>query len=568
MLKYLHIKDFILIDDLEIEFSQGLNILTGETGAGKTIIVGALNAVLGERVTSESIRPGASRGIIRAMFEIKSGRIEEELHKYGLALANQELLLQREILETGKHICRINGQIVTLGVLTEVGRQLVDLHGQHQHQSLLNPATQLELLDRYGNLQVRVEEVANLYKQFTGLISELQKLRINEEEKARQIDLLRFELEEITMAKLKLNEDTELEAEANILRHSEKLYQLAHQSCQILSEAEGGAIIPQLYQVIKKLTSMQAFDSSVAQYLNTAEENYYQLQGLVGDLNSYLNRREFSPERLEEVELRLNLIAKLRYKYGQTIPEILSYADKAAQKIALLIHQEERIEELKGEIEKTIAQLEPTANQLSEDRGAVASILQTEIVKELADLGMKKTLFEISLLTKEDAHSQLKLKHQPVRITSRGFDEVEFQLSPNPGHPLRPLANIASGGELSRVMLAIKTILAKVDEIPTLIFDEIDTGVGGKIGQQVGQKLKHISQSRQVICITHLPQIAVQAETHLYVEKRVINEKTQTTVKPLTEQEQINELALLLDGHEITETSLQHAKELLSRRLL
>ncbi len=566
MLRYLYVKDFVLIDELEVGFNPGLNILTGETGAGKTIIIGALNAVLGERITAQYIRVGSERGIIRALFEVEGEFLEKVLYGYGLTLDDKNLILQREIIkETGKHICRINGQIVTLGILTEIGKRLVDIHGQHEHQSLLNPSTQLKMLDRYGNLQSEVEKVADLYKQLTNLAKKLQKLTLNEEEKEKELKLLKFELEEIRQSNLQPEEEEQLKSEVKILRNREKLYQWAQESCQHLEEFEGIAILPNLYQVIKKLILMKEFDDSLSESLKSAQNHYYQLQELSRSLKSYLHRIEFEPHRLEKIEVRLDLLAKLKYKYGQTIEEILSYADKISQKIDAFTHQEEDIKMITEELNKTISQLEPLSNWLSESRERVAQDLQLQIVRELTDLGMKKTVFEIKLQAKKDENSLLKLNGQPKKITSTGFDEVEFLISPNPGQPLKPLAHIASGGELSRVMLAIKSILAQVDEIPTLIFDEIDTGIGPKMGQKVGQKLFHISQSRQIVCITHLPQIAAYADTHLYVEKRIEDEKAQTQVKRLSQKEHIYELALLLDGDEISETSLKHAQELLEK---
>lgn len=582
MLKYLYIKDFILIDELEIEFSSGLNILTGETGAGKTIIIDALNVVLGERVTAECIRPGTTRAIIKALFEIEHGQLKNDLQEYGFDIDEQYLILQREILNTGKHICRVNGQIFTLGVLTDIGKRLVDLHGQHQHQSLLNSNTQLKLLDRYGNLQDHVEKTAVLYKQTNSLIYDLHNLTVNEKEKTRQLDLLRFELEEINQANLQVEKDSQLEAEIKILRNAEKIHRLTNESCQFLSESENNGIISNLYQVIKRLTLIEGFDQTATESLNIAQETYYQLEKLSEILTDYLHHTRFDPNRLEEVESRLNLITKLKYKYGQTIEEILSYAQQAEKKINTFIHQEEEIERITKEINMSILQLEPLANQLSVLRKEVSQTLQSKIMNELADLGIKKTVFEINLHYKRDDHSRVNLNGQPTRINANGFDNVEFFISTNPGQPLKPLANIASGGELSRIMLAIKTILAQVDEISTLIFDEIDNGVGGQIAQKVGQKLKHISQltedkaqatvsPKQVICITHLPQIAAYAQTHFYVEKCIIGEKTQTRVKKLNRTEQIRELALLLggsisdDGHEISETSLKHAEEILEK---
>ncbi|MFH1563252.1 MAG: DNA repair protein RecN [Nitrospirota bacterium] len=566
MLSQLHIKDFVLIDELEIEFSEGLNILTGETGAGKTIIIDAINAVLGERVTTDYIRCGSERSVISALFEIKENAgVKEVLANYGLPLLEENLLLQREILSSGKHLCRINDKLVALGTLVDVGKSLVDIHGQHEHQSLLNQATQLILLDKYGELQNLRLEVSRIYHQFTGLNQRLAQLSINEQEKVRQLDLLKFELEEINQANLTLDEDEKLDQEAKILRNAEKLHLLAQEAYQLLYGLETHSINTNFYQVVKKLSSIVELDPSLKESAQTAQNLSFQLEILTKELDNYIQRIEFNPAKLEEVEARLDLLNKLKRKYGGTINVIFEYKDKITAQIDSITHNEEEIEGIKNQLSQIISLLELKAGELSKRRKESAAKLADEIVIQLSDLGMNKSQFRVEITAKEGPESPIKIDGKTVKINSTGVDVVEFLISPNVGEPLKPLANIASGGEISRVMLAIKTILARVDEIPTLIFDEIDTGIGGKIGQNVGAKLSHISQSRQVICITHLPQIAAYAQTHLYVEKKVIGNKTQTQVNKLDKVSRIKELAALLDGHEISPTSLKHAEELLGK---
>jgi len=564
MLSRVHIKDFVLIDDLEIEFSPGFNVLTGETGAGKTIIIDAINAVLGERVTTDYIRSGSEKSIISALFEIQETTpVKEILQNYGISMSDQNLLLEREILSTGKHICRLNGKLVTLNILAEVSKNLVDIHGQHQHQSLLHKATQLTLLDKYGGLAEQSLEVSKIYKQFTDLNQRLNTISLNEQEKARYLDLLKFEQEEINQANLTIGEDEKLEQEVKILRNAEKLHLLAQEAYQLLYGPE--TITTTFYEVIKRLSSIVELDLSLKEAKQTAQNLYYQLEYLSTQLDNYIQKIQFDPHKLEEIETRLDLVNKLKRKYGNTIQAIFEYKDKITHQINSITSDEEEREKIKVQLATTSSLLELKANQLSQRRKEVANKLAHEILLQLSDLGMKKAQFEVKIEVKEDVNSPIRCKTKPVRVSSTGIDIIEFLISPNVGERPKPLADIASGGEISRIMLALKTILAKVDEIPTLIFDEIDTGIGGKIGQQVGAKLNHISHSRQVICITHLPQIAAYAQNHLRVEKKVKNNKTQTQVTKLDRAERINELALLLDGHEVSTISLKHAEELLAR---
>ncbi|MEW6619475.1 MAG: DNA repair protein RecN [bacterium] len=564
MLSRLHIKDFVLIDDLEIEFSPGLNIFTGETGAGKTIIIDAINTVLGERVKTDYIRTGSEKSVISALFEIKENSvIKNLLETYGIPLSDQNLLLEREILSSGKHLCRINGKLVTLNVLAQLGENLVDIHGQHQHQSLLNQNTQLNLLDEYGEFNELSREVNQIYRQFTALIDRLNTLSFENQERVRQLDLLKFEHEEIDQANLTPGEDEELEQEVKILRNAEKLHILAQETYHLLYGTE--AINANFYQVQKKLSEITELDPSLKEPLQMAQNLYYQLEELTRQVDNYTQKIKFDPAKLEEIESRLDLMSKLKRKYGGTISAILEYKEKITTQINSITYNEEEIDNLKKQLAEITVLLEVKINKLSQKRKEVAHKLANEIILQLSDLGMKKAQFEVKIEAKQQSDSLIKLDGMPVKVTSTGADLIEFLISPNVGEALKPLADIASGGEISRVMLAIKTILAQVDEIPTLIFDEIDTGIGGTIGQKVGAKLKHISHSRQVICITHLPQIAAYAQIHLYVEKKVVGSKTQTYVRKLDKTARLNELALLLDGHEISPTSLKHAEELLEK---
>ncbi|MDI6780797.1 MAG: DNA repair protein RecN [bacterium] len=594
MLTQLYIENFVLVEQLTINFKPGLNIFTGETGAGKTIIISALNAILGERVTIDLIRTGEERAVITGMFTIDTPSIHEILKEAGISVVGNgdELLLQREIQQNGKHICRINGRPVTLGMLSDVGRTLIDIHGQHQHQSLLSPQVQLHLLDRYGGLLELKEQVNHIYRQFTELIEELKRLSINETEKMRQMSLLSFEIDEINRAKLQLNEDDSITEEIHLLHHAQRLNTLAIKAYETLYESDG-AIYSKMYQVLKNIHEIAEIDTSMQANVSEAEGCYYQIEALAFRLKEYAGKCCTDSARLEECEARLDLINNLKRKYGQDIERILFYGDEAAKRLNAITHQEEEMARIETEKQKIADILSQMASTLSQKRQEASKKLMLEVENELRELAMKHCQFLVDLRQVEkatgsrqdtrdeyllpvisavSADTECKEQSRPfptaMKIFSHGFDEACFLICPNLGETARPLSDIASGGELSRIMLAIKGILAKVDEIPTLVFDEIDTGVGGKTAQMVAEKLKSIGQSHQVICITHLPMIASFADHHLYVEKKVSKEnRTTTQVKPLDNTERIHEIAIMLGGGStsgnVSEASLRHAEELI-----
>lgn len=583
MLTQLYIENFVLVEQLTIDFKPGLNIFTGETGAGKTIIISALNAILGERVTVDLIRTGEEKAIITGMFTIDTP-IHEMLKEAGILFEGDELLLQREIQQNGKHICRINGRPVTLSMLSDVGKSLIDIHGQHQHQSLLSPQVQLHLLDRFGGLLEIRAQVADIYQQFMEITKELNRLSINEAEKAKQISLLSFEIDEIDRAKLQLNEDNSIIDEIHLLHHAQRLHTLAIQAYETLYEADG-AIYPKLYQVLKNIQEIAEIDTSMRGDATEAEGCYYQIEALSLRLKGYADRICFDPIRLEECEARLDVISNLKRKYGQDIEKILIYRDEAEKRLKAIVHQEEEMARIEAERQKIADILSQTASTLSHKRQEASSMLCHEVETELRELSMKHCQFLVDLRMIEEGEGRQStggswqkkgvdkciptFEGKGMKIFTSGFDEAQFLICPNIGELPRPLADIASGGELSRIMLAIKGILAKVDEIPTLVFDEIDTGVGGKTAQIVAEKLKCISQSHQVICITHLPMIASFADHHFYVEKKVSAEnRTTTQVKILDNTTRVHEIAIMLGGAgpsgNVSDASLRHAQELIT----
>ncbi|MFH1897610.1 MAG: DNA repair protein RecN [Candidatus Desantisbacteria bacterium] len=578
MLTQLYIENFVLVEQLTIDFKPGLNIFTGETGAGKTIIISALNAVLGERVTTDLIRTGAERAIITGLFTVDNPSIPEMLKEAGITYDGDELLLQREIQQSGKHICRINGRPVTLSMLILIGKSLIDIHGQHQHQSLLSPQVQLHLLDRYGGLLDIRSQVGEIYQQFMELTRELNRLSINETEKAKQISLLSFEIDEIDRTNLLPDEDNSITEEIHLLHHAQRLHLLAAESHETLYSSDG-AIYPKLYQVLKNIQEIAGIDASMQNEVTEAEGCYYQIEALSFRLKEYAEKCCFDPIRLEECEARLNAINNLKRKYGQGIEDILTYRNKAEKQLKAINHQEEEVARIEAERQIVAGVLSQAATTLSHKRQESSAKLMYEIENELQELSMKNCQFLVDLKMVEEVGSRqsavsrketgeyllltvnCQLSTVNCKIFPHGFDEAQFLICPNIGEVPRPLADIASGGELSRIMLAIKGILARVDEIPTLVFDEIDTGVGGKTAQKVAEKLKHISQSHQVICITHLPMIASFADHHLHVEKTISQDRTTTLVRPLDQNERITEIACMLGG--VSETSLMHAQELI-----
>ncbi|MEK7275305.1 MAG: DNA repair protein RecN [Candidatus Desantisbacteria bacterium] len=555
MLTQLYIENFVLVEQLTIDFKTGLNIFTGETGAGKTIIISALNAILGERVTVDLIRTGEEKAVITGMFTADTPAIYEMLKEAGISISGNgdELLLQREIQQNGKHVCRINGRPVTLSMLSDVGRALIDIHGQHQHQSLLSPQVQLYLLDRFGGLLELKEQVNNIYRQFIGLKEELKKLSINEIEKEKQMSLLSFEIDEINRANLQLNEDTAIIEEIHLLHHVQKLNTLSMKAYETLYESDG-AIYSSMYQVLKNISEIAEIDASMQSNVSEAEGCYYQIEALAFRLKEYAEKCCANPARLEECEARLNVINNLKRKYDQDIANILSYRDEAVKRLNTITHQEEEMARIEAEKQKAAGILSQMAATLSQKRRESSKKLMQMVENELRELAMKHCQFIVDLRMTEEAkgsghEASVTFEGKEMKIFPYGFDEARFLICPNPGEAAKPLSDIASGGELSRIMLAIKGILAKVDEIPTLVFDEIDTGVGGKTAQMVAEKLKSIGQSHQVICITHLPMIASFADHHLYVEKKVSKEnRTITQVRTIEGEERVYEIATMLGG--------------------
>ena len=558
MLVELHVTNFALIDHLDLTFGAGLNILTGETGAGKSIIIDALGLALGERAGVDLVRTGAQRATVEAVFDLTGAPVEvrQRLAEAGLDGGEEEdtLLVTRELVRAGgKSQCRINGRLMPVAVLKEIAEGLVDVHGQHEHQSLLSSDRHIDILDNWcgkGALALRAE-TAVLYSQVSALKREREQLRTDARERARMLDLYRFQQEEVAGANLKPGEEEELSADRSRLANSEKLSASAAESYALISGAErSGGALDALNAALASVEHAAGLDETLSPIVEALGSAVAYAEDASRELRGYQETVEFNPERLEEIEARLDLIRTLKRKYGETIEEIIAYGAELAGKLDALENSEAREEELTASIAKTEITLTQTAARLTAVRRKASQAFSSGIAHELADLGMAATKFEVSL--------------EPQPVGSKGADRVEFLLSPNPGEPLRPLAKIASGGEISRIMLALKSVLAQTGAIPTMIFDEIDVGVGGRTAQTIADKLGALAKDAQILCITHLPQIASRAGTHFFIEKRVHEGRTTVTVSPLDPESRIDEIARMLGGSRRSDAVVQHAREMLS----
>ncbi len=550
MLRELSIKNFALIEELHISFDKGLNILTGETGAGKSIIIGAIGLILGGRASSEVIRKGSDLCEVRGLFEIKENiRLRKMLAEKGLLSGEEEeFILKRELSRQGRGRCFLNGQIITLGILEEIGNYLVDVHGQHEHQALLKSGVARDLLDEFGVLMKLRKKTEQTYRKFREKSRELEELRASEKEREQQIDLYQFQIKEIDQANLSIEEEEVLEKEYKVLSNAEKLDQLSQELYHHLYEG-AGSITEKMALVEGGLEKIVAIDQTLKDELKELAEVKYRIDEMAIAIRDYRRKIEFSPQRLEEILERKELISKLKRKYENTIKDILNYRKEIQVKLDKLVKSARSMEETTGEVERLQEELAQEAGKLSGERKIAGTKLKKKMEQELKELGMGKARFDVEITQGE--------------IKSSGMDEIRFLVAPNVGEDLKPINQIASGGEISRIMLALKTILARADQIPTLIFDEIDVAIGGRIAQVVGRKMKTLSPNHQVICITHLPQIAVFASNHYHVGKKISGGRTKTMTALLDKKEKESEIARMLAGERLTEITLKHAREMI-----
>lgn len=551
MLREIHIQNFALIDRLTLSFGEGLNILTGETGAGKSIIIGALGLVLGERGSADVIRAGSERAVVEAVFDLSDApaSVRGRLAEAGLDDDGEDtLLLARELNKNGKSQCRVNGRLMPVSTLREIGDGLIDIHGQHEHQTLLSPERHGGLLDGWLGAKALAlrEEVGRAYQAVARIRRHLEELRGEARERARNLDLYRFQQEEIAAADLKPGELEELAHERSRLANAEKLAAAAEQAYDSIANAG----IDSLNSALAAIERAGAMDESLSQIAEQLTEALSYAEEARRSLRTYRDDIEFNPERLEEIGDRLDLIHSLARKYGDTIEEIAAYAEELTRRLDTLENSEAREAELSRALDAATSELDRNAEELSTLRREGAKPFACAVRAELAELGMADTVFEVSIT--------------PQPVSSGGIDRIEFLLSPNPGEPLRPLAKIASGGEISRLMLAMKSVLAQAAFVPTLIFDEIDVGVGGRTAGVLAEKLGKLARHAQILCITHLPQIASQPVwAHFRIEKNSESGRTVVDVRSLDPDERVEEIARMLGGARQSQTVVLHAREML-----
>ncbi|MFE4711069.1 MULTISPECIES: DNA repair protein RecN [unclassified Paenibacillus] len=565
MLETLSIRNLAVVEAVDVHFFPGFHVLTGETGAGKSIIIDALGLIAGGRGSGDSIRYGCEKAEMEALFSLPSSHpVWETLDRLGIGAQKEEhLIIRREITLQGKSTSRVNGQMVNLSMLREIGEQLVNIHGQHEHQNLLKAERHLGLLDTYGDAIIGPLKAVyqERYTAFAKVERELRELQESSQKAYQMLDLYRFQLEEISSAALKPGEDELLSEERVKLSHSEKMMDSVSGAYELLYDRQG---LESIGKVISRLEDAVRYDEKgLKSILEQLQSSYYQLEDAAFQLRDYREDIEFNPQRLEDIENRLDLITGLRRKYGDSVEQILAYYEQIHRETDLLENKDEYLEKLTAKRDELLAVLMDAAVELTEARRICADDLATQVEGELKDLQMERTSLKVRLETLEDPRG-IEYQGQRIRLTRQGIDSAEFMISPNPGEPLRPLGKIASGGELSRIMLAMKSIFARTDAIPVLIFDEVDTGVSGRAAQSIADKLFKLSSSCQVFSITHLPQVACMADHQYLIRKKVEDERTMTEVEALTEDGRVKELARMLGGVEITEKTLHHAQEMLN----
>ncbi|MBI4318158.1 MAG: DNA repair protein RecN [Chloroflexi bacterium] len=572
MLLELSIRDLAIIDHLNVRLETGLNVLTGETGAGKSIVIDAVSALLGGRCDTEMVRDGAERARVEGIFALPNAKNPDSspvracLQEYGLDDGEDSVILSREIARSGRTIGRINGRAVPVNVLQQVARELVDIHGQSEHLSLLRVPRHVDLLDEYSGLMGARAEVASKVSRWREIKRQLQILLKDEREIARRLDLLRFQVDEIRSAALRVDEEQELESGRRVLANAETLIAAANQAYTALYEGQGRRqpVIELLGEAHARLAEIAALDQSMQDSAGTAETLLYQMEDLSRSIRAYRDRVEYDPARLQEIEERLDLISRLKRKYGSSVAEVLKFGQEAAVELDSLAHSEERVGELQEQEAGLLREIAELAEALSRARREAGHSLAQAMERELADLNMSGASFYVAVEQVEGSAGVRLPDGRCCSFDATGIDKVEFRIAPNPGESLRPLAKIASGGETARLMLALKTILSRVDPVPTLIFDEIDQGIGGRSGQMIGRKLCSLAFEHQVICVTHLPQITCFGDAHFSVSKRSSEDRTTVCILHLADGERVDELAAMLGGPVDSQGARQNALEMLA----
>lgn len=552
MLMELSIKNFAIISSLTIPFEKGLTVLTGETGAGKSIIIDAIGLLLGGRGSAEFVRYGEKRAEIEGLFLLDDNHpVLSKLESLGIEVEEGMLVLRRDMTDSGKSICRMNGKLMTIGTLREVGQSLIDVHGQHEHQALMRTEEHLELLDGFGgeDFKKALSEYRKLYEQINKINKRIAELDQNAQEIAQKTDLYTYQLGEITQANLIPQEDVQLMADRRKLANGEKLFESLTRSYEHLYGENKG--LDYLNGMLSHLESAASIDEELKPLYEQVSSSYYLFEEASYSIREALDQVEFNPDALEQIELRLAEIDKLKRKYGNSVESILDYSHTLEEELEEMEHKDERVSELKQKQQTLMEDLEVEADAISDMRKQIAGQLKQAIKVQLQSLYMEKTTFHVQI-------------DRTNEYQKNGQDRIEFHLSTNPGEPLKPLAKVASGGEISRIMLALKSIFSSKQGITSVIFDEVDTGVSGRVAQAIAEKIQVIARGSQVLCITHLPQVAAMADHHLFIVKEENQDRVKTKVMPLSEEHKVEELARMLSGVEITELTIENAKELLN----
>lgn len=554
MLQEISITNFAIIPELRLSFHEGMTALTGETGAGKSIIIDALGLLAGGRGSSDYIRQGAEKCILEGLFELpKQEGFSELMVELGIETDEDNLIVRRDMSLTGKNVCRVNGHIITLANLRKIGSYLVDIQGQNEHQELLQPESHLALLDRFGDaaFQQKKKSYQQEYTSYRELEKRVRKVQQNEKSYVQRIDMLHFQQEEIAAADLQVGEEEKLKEEREKLSNYQKIADGLAAGYGALTNNEQNSV-DGVGLAVAELQGIAHLDVEYEAIYENIQSAYYLLQDAIGDMSRQIDLLELDENRLEEVTQRLELIRQLKRKYGESIESILAYYDEITEELASSDFSEGQLDKMKEELEQKELLLQQQAADLHEARKKIAKELEKSILHELKSLYMGNTEFEVRFLKEENRQ----LNHD-------GFDQIEFYITTNPGEPLKPLVKVASGGELSRMLLALKTIFSSEQGVTSIIFDEVDTGVSGRVAQAIADKISQISKYSQVLCITHLPQVAAVADYQYYIVKAVIDGRTQTSVSELKTKEREEEIARMLAGSEITKLTLEHAKELL-----
>ena len=548
MLQNLHVKNLALINETEVEFKDGLNILSGETGAGKSIIIGSINLALGEKVQKEMLRDNADTALVELVFYVENPATLEAVRALGIEVEDETIILSRKIT-AGRAIARINGEAVSASKMKEAAALLIDIHGQHEHQSLLSKRKHLEILDLFAKdlLREQKQKLSVCYREYRKLLDELEQSDSDTEERVRELSFLEYEVKEIEDANLTLGEDVELEEQFRKYSNGKKILDAIH-VVQAATAEEDESASERISRAVRELAGVSGYDKRVEELENQLTE----IDNLLGDFNrevaSYLSEEEFDNETYFEIEKRLDFINHLKSKYGNSIEQILESYNSKCERIAVLKDYDEYLNQLLSKINHKKQERTQLSDEVSAIRQKESVVLTNAIRQALMDLNFLDVRFT--------------MEFRKIDFTENGTDEVEFMISTNPGEPLKPLGKVASGGELSRIMLAIKTVLAENDHIETLIFDEIDSGISGRTAQMVSEKMNELGRSHQIICITHLPQIAAMADTHFLIEKSVENDTTVSHIHELSDEESVQELARMLGGVEITDKVVENAREM------